>query len=60
MLIDIEKATRYIYLETYKFGNDETGIQFREALEKKARQGVKIKLMVDSWGVTYNETFSVN
>ena len=57
MLMDIERATRYIYLETYKFGNDVTGLQFRAALEKKAREGVKIKLMVDSWGASYNESF---
>jgi cardiolipin synthase A/B len=57
MLNDIDRATKYIYLETYKFGNDETGVQFRDLITRKAAEGVKVKLMVDSWGVTYNESF---
>ena len=57
MLNDIEQAERYIYLEMYKFGNDETGLQFREALTKAAERGVHVKLLLDSWGVSYDETF---
>lgn len=50
MLKDIEQAKDYIYLETYKFGNDNIGNRFRNALTKKAKEGVKIKLLLDSWG----------
>lgn len=50
MLDDIDLAENYIYIETYKYGNDQIGIKFRDALTKKAKQGVKIKLMIDSWG----------
>lgn len=50
MLEDIENAKHYIYLETYRVGNDSIGIKFRDALTKKARQGVKIKVLIDSWG----------
>jgi len=50
MLKDIEHAKDYIYLETYKFGNDSIGNRFRNALTKKAKEGVKIKLLIDSWG----------
>ncbi|NVO19698.1 MAG: phosphatidylserine/phosphatidylglycerophosphate/cardiolipin synthase family protein [Bacteroidetes bacterium] len=57
MLDDINLAEKYIYLETYKFGNDERGLQFRKAFTRKARQGIKVKLMVDSWGVSYTESF---
>ncbi len=57
MLHDIEQAERYIYLETYKFGNDDTGLLFREALTRAAARGVQVKLLLDSWGVSYNETF---
>ena len=57
MLQDIQQAERYIYLETYKFGNDEVGLRFREALTKAAARGVHVKLLLDSWGVSYNETF---
>jgi len=57
MLHDIEQAERYIYLETYKFGNDEIGLLFRDALTKAAARGVQVKLLLDSWGVSYNELF---
>ncbi len=57
MLHDIEQAERYIYLEMYKFGNDEVGIRFREALTKAAGRGVQVKLLLDSWGVSNHETF---
>ncbi|MEI6060939.1 MAG: phosphatidylserine/phosphatidylglycerophosphate/cardiolipin synthase family protein [Bacteroidota bacterium] len=57
MLHDIERAERYIYLETYKFGNDEVGLRFREALTKASARGVHVKVLLDSWGVSYNESF---
>jgi cardiolipin synthase A/B len=57
MLDDIELAEDYIYIETYKYGNDQIGIKFRDALTKKARQGVKIKLMIDSWGAYVSHSF---
>jgi cardiolipin synthase A/B len=57
MLRDIEQAEQYILLETYKFGNDKMGLVFREALIQAAARGVQVKLLVDSWGVSYNESF---
>jgi len=57
MLRDIEQAERYIYLEIYKFGNDEVGVRFRDALAKAAAKGVQVKLLLDSWGVSSHETF---
>ncbi len=57
MLHDIDQAGKYIYLEFYKFGNDEMGLRFREALTKAAKRGVHVKLLLDSWGVSYTETF---
>lgn len=57
MLIDILSAKKYIFLETYIFDNDEIGKKFREALEKKARQGVKIRLLLDDWGGTAKKDF---
>jgi cardiolipin synthase A/B len=56
MLKDIEQARRYIYLETYKFGADGIGNRFKESLTRKAQQGVKVKLLIDSWGATFDET----
>ena len=52
MLEDIESAKRYIYLQTYRVGNDTIGIKFRDALTKKAKQGVEVKILIDSWGGT--------
>ncbi len=57
MLHDIEQAERYIYLETYKFGNDEVGLRFREAITRAAARGVHVKMLLDSWGVSYAESF---
>jgi cardiolipin synthase len=50
MLNDIAQATDYIWLETYKFANDHLGIRFRDALTHKARHGVKVRILIDSWG----------
>jgi len=58
MLGDIALARDYIFLETYKFANDHMGIRFRDALTRKAHQGVKIKILIDSWGKgPISETF---
>jgi cardiolipin synthase len=50
MLNDIVRAKQFIYLETYKFANDYIGIKFRDALTRKAHQGIKVKVLIDSWG----------
>jgi len=57
MLDDIELAQDYICLETYKYGNDQIGIKFRDALTKKAKQGVKIRILIDSWGAYVSQSF---
>ena len=50
MLKDIENAKRYILLETYIYDSDSLGRRIRNALIKKAREGVKVKVLVDAWG----------
>ena len=50
MLSDIARARHFVYLETYKFANDHMGVKFRDALTRKAHEGVQVKLMIDSWG----------
>lgn len=50
MLNDIVRAKDFVYIETYKFANDYIGIKFRDALTRKAHQGVKVKVLIDSWG----------
>ena len=57
MLKDINNAKKFILLETYIYDNDETGLKFKEILIKKAKQGVKINLLVDGWGSTVDKDY---
>ncbi|MDR4988761.1 MAG: phosphatidylserine/phosphatidylglycerophosphate/cardiolipin synthase family protein [Bacteroidales bacterium] len=57
MLKDIQKAEHYIFLEIYRFRNDEVGIRFRDNLTKKCLEGVKVQLLIDSWGAASNYSF---
>ncbi len=50
MVEDIELAEDYIYLETFRVGNDVIGKKFNRALTIKAKQGVKVKILIDYWG----------
>ncbi len=50
MINDIEKSSKYVFIETFRVGKDEIGDRFRRALTKKAKEGVKIKLLIDYWG----------
>lgn len=50
MIDDIESAKNCIYLETYRIGNDVIGTRFKDALTRKAKEGVIIKMLVDFWG----------
>ena len=47
---DIEAAKDHIHIEYYTFYNDQIGNQLRKLLEKKAAQGVKVKVIYDSFG----------
>ena len=57
MLKDIDHAKHFVYIETYRFGNDSIGKKFREALTRKAKEGVEVKLLIDSWGSLVNQSF---
>ena len=57
MLKSIESATKCILLETFRFGVGSIGEKFRSALIIKARQGLKVKLLVDAWGSDYDNSF---
>jgi len=50
MLADIYDAKYYVCFEIYKFYDDEIGARFRDALTAKAKEGVEVKLLIDSWG----------
>jgi cardiolipin synthase len=50
MAAAIEDAKESVHLETYIFGSDLTGRTFAELLAKKARAGVRARLIYDSVG----------
>lgn len=50
MIVDIESAQKYVYLETFRIAKDEIGERFRHILTKKAKEGVIVKILVDYWG----------
>jgi cardiolipin synthase len=57
MINDIRQARKYIYFQMYKFSSGEAGKIFRDELTRKAKQGVEVKLLIDSWGAYVNESF---
>lgn len=46
----INDAQKTIYIEFYTIFNDKIGKQFRDLLIKKAKEGVKVYIIYDSWG----------
>ena len=50
MIHDIDQAKESINVEFYTFYNDEIGNKILDLLIKKARQGVKVRLLYDAWG----------
>ena len=57
MLKDIREAKSYIYLETYIYGKDKIGEAFRNALIKKVKEGVVVKVLIDAWGSRVDKDF---
>ena len=45
LLEDIRKAQKYIHLEYFRFGNDASGREVRDALLKKASEGVEVRFI---------------
>ncbi|WNS41241.1 cardiolipin synthase [Paenibacillus sp. MMS20-IR301] len=50
MLASMEQAQEHIHLEFYIFRDDEIGRQFQEVMVRKARQGVRVRLLCDGLG----------
>jgi len=50
MLQAIESATRSIDIEQFIITPNEVGLRFFEALKKKAREGIKVRLLADTIG----------
>ena len=47
---DIDAAQHSIYLETYIFAVDETGLKVADALRRAAARGVVVRVMLDGYG----------
>lgn len=47
MLAEIEQAEDYIFVETFLWLDDEVGRRFVDALERKAREGVRVYVIFD-------------
>jgi cardiolipin synthase len=57
MIEDIRNARKYICLEIYKFYDDKIGRQFRDILIQKAKEGLEVKILIDSWGSGVSYSF---
>ena len=50
LIADLQHARESIDMEYYIFANDRTGNLFADILRRKARQGVRVRLIVDGYG----------
>jgi cardiolipin synthase len=50
MLAAVESARHHIHLETYIFADDEVGRRFADALARKRREGVAVRIIYDAIG----------
>ena len=57
MLEDISSARKSISIETYKFGGGNIGERFRDVLTSKAREGITVNILIDSWGAQVSRSF---
>jgi cardiolipin synthase len=56
---EIDAAQHEVWFETYIFADDASGRAIAAALERAARRGVKVRLMVDGWGAKFYLTASL-
>ena len=50
LIADLQHARESIDMEYYIFANDRTGRLFADILSRKARQGVRVRLIIDGYG----------
>ena len=55
MLQAIGEAEKFIYLCSYIFDSDETGLSFVQALSDAQKRGVKVWVLVDAFGEHYSD-----
>lgn len=54
MLAAIDSARTQVYLSSYIFEPDETGLKFVEALSRAHQRGVQTRILVDAFGARYS------
>lgn len=54
MLAAIRGAERWIFLGTYIFETNRTGMEFLQALQEAVKRGVEVRVMVDGVGTRYS------
>ncbi|MEG1556612.1 MAG: phosphatidylserine/phosphatidylglycerophosphate/cardiolipin synthase family protein [Bacteroidales bacterium] len=57
LLIDIQQAKKYIYIETFRLNEDAVGKLLYHALLDRIKDGIDIKIIVDSWGTRKTAMF---
>ncbi|MDR2816261.1 MAG: cardiolipin synthase [Proteiniphilum sp.] len=50
LFADIEKAEKHIHIEYYVLLDDELGLKLQQALVRKAKEGLEIRIIYDSFG----------
>lgn len=50
LLIDLNSATKFIHIQYYIFRRDKIGRDIIDILEKKVKEGVEVRFLVDSMG----------
>ena len=54
---DLEAAQDHIHIEFYIISNDSTGNRLREILVRKAKEGVRVRVIYDYWGSTIDKKY---
>ena len=57
MIGDIQKAKKEIFLESYIYNDDKVGREFLRELILKVKSGVKVRVLIDTWGSGVNKKF---
>lgn len=60
MIKAIEQARSHIHFEFYTIRHDETGVKFQEVLIRKAKEGVKVRVIYDGVGSYTLSTAYIN
>ena len=57
MFDDLNNAKDHIHIEFYIISNDSVGNKLREILERKAREGLRVRVIYDYWGSTIDKKY---